>query len=604
MKWLILLLASVTLQTQFVTLQAQDEHFRKEWSDFKGFYGPSIPSALTTGEVSESSNVYLDNDVLETFPGTTLFSTPTFSSAGIPYAFVAYEKGLTVTSAKRSILYYWSNFLNWDEITRTSDNDYATNELVHGESTASVSGTGVVGGLTQWHTHVQPDDDWKCNADADSSYTNISAVNSSASLTLGSSYTGGCATGATYSIRKNISVTGRYSGSGGIADGSVLNGWALLITSQENPVIYDGTNLFNMPSIATVAVVTTHKNRWFVANSQANPNRVWWSPVNSTGAWNSTAFEDVQNGHQEIVRLVSEDSNLLVFSRYGKIHRIFGEFDTAVGRPTRIEEVLVNFSIGQIGARTIIRYNNAIWFVSSTGLYALIGNELKLMGRNFESLIKTRGSPYLNGASLFAPGNEYQSFAGVDENKLFINFRDFVGVIDTKGNTIIKDSTMIYGGGFANFNDRFITGIADSDSGSGAPFRILRFNTPGIYSDLTSNTSTAPINISYISDSYCGEAAEHKKEFKDLYVLYEQDVSSNIVQSNQHLFDYVVDDSGPYIVNYSTITFNGTQGRIALHTFPVGATGNCLKWRLRGNNNTRNSKILKIVLRGKHLNLR
>ena len=573
-------------------LQSQD--FRKEWSNFQGLSSYQIPSAIYTNEVSSASNVILENGVIETALGISSVATPILPVGCTINGFVPYQN-----TSKQTLIYHCANFSTWQEMN-TSD---ATSNLVYtvGQASRNVAGTTVYGTqeTENWMRHVIVGDYWKCAADADSAYIEISAVVSNSSLTLTSAYSGGCSVSGAYAIRKIHTVdTARP-----YYNGSVLNGWALLLNGDggRNPFLYDGTDLYTAVGIPSAAVVTVHKNRWFAANLETSgPDNLYWGPVNSTQAWNTTAFEPIfsEDGSGGVVGLVSDGSSIVVFKRYGKIYRIFGDFSTAVGRPDSVLEVTTSFTVGQIAPRTIVKHKGLIWFISSTGLYILNGLDLELAGRNFESFITA-----VNNDGKFTPNFQREIFSGSFNGRLYLNLDGAFGVIDREGNAILRDSlgdTLF--GGFANFNSNLYS------SNETDTFRILRIENPGNYGLYDNDGSTNSVNMAYVSDSYCGDFPEYQKDFKDFYGLYEQDASSitGTAQFNQILFDALVDDTTTYLT-VSSVTTNGpntSAGRIGQFAYRLGVKGNCIKWRVRENDRGRRNRIIKVVLRGKNLELR
>src|SRR3990167_8005826 len=114
--------------------------------------------------------------------------------------------------------------------------------------------------------------------------------------------------------------------------------------------------------------------------------------------------------------------------------------------------------------------------------------------------------------------------------------------------------------------------------------------------------------MAYVSDSDCVDYLEYQNDFKDFYGLYEQDASSitGTAQFNQILFDALVDDTTTYLT-VSSVTTNGpntSSGRIGQFAYILGVKGNCIKWRIRENDRGRRNRIIKVVLRGKNLELR
>ena len=583
------------LQIANPLLAQQDSSFRKEWSDFKGFNSANIPSALYTGEVSSASNVILKNGVIETALGISSVSTPTNPTGCVFRGMVPFQN-----NSKQTLVYWCSNFGSWQEMDTSNNTSYLTYGV--GESSANAALTTIYGtvGTENWGSHIKLGDYFKCASAADSAYTEISAVVSNSSLTLASAYggSGSCdSPGGTYVIRKTLAgITAGVSGRN-FYQGSMLNGWAMLVTGTENPEFYDGTTLFTNVNIASVAVVTTYKNRWFAANSPGSLDNLYWSPVNSTATWNTTATEPIfsSDGSGGIVSIVADDTSLVVFKRFGKIYRVYGEFSSAVGRPDTILEVPTSFTLGEVAPKTVIKYNNAIWFITTTGLYSLRSNEVKLMGRNFQSDIDRACIT----DAVCNMGNQWQVFSGVFDNNLYINLNDSLVLIDSDGNPIQRASLGdSLAGGFGNFNNNFYS------SNETSALRVLRLEVPNDYTLYDDDGSTNAVNINYISESYCADAPEHQKEFKDFYILYQTDSSSATVGLNEILFDAVVDEKNTYMA-VSSITTNDTEsGRINYYQHRVGTRGNCIRWRIRENDRGRRNRIRSVVLRGNYLNLR
>lgn len=110
-----------------------------------------------------------------------------------------------------------------------------------------------------------------------------------------------------------------------------------------------------------------HTGRLLLANTAANPNRIYISPTQATGvetAWNTTTgFMDID---EPITGLASVNGVLLVFTRR-KVVRILGDIPPGVTDANWTLQPGGN--VGCVDARSIVKMNNEVYFANETGVY-------------------------------------------------------------------------------------------------------------------------------------------------------------------------------------------------------------------------------------------
>jgi hypothetical protein len=122
-------------------------------------------------------------------------------------------------------------------------------------------------------------------------------------------------------------------------------------------------DLGGSPPNAKVSCV--HVSHLVLANSTANPNRIWFSPVpDIEAAWDTAnSWFDVPH---EVTGLASLQGVLIIFTR-GETWRILG--DVPPGHPNFNMELQPLATVGCIDARSIVKMNGLVYFAHESGMY-------------------------------------------------------------------------------------------------------------------------------------------------------------------------------------------------------------------------------------------
>src|SRR4029077_5224394 len=102
-----------------------------------------------------------------------------------------------------------------------------------------------------------------------------------------------------------------------------------------------------------------------LANSTANPNRVWFSPIpDIEAAWDTAnSWFDVPH---EVTGLASVQGALIIFTR-GETWRVIG--DVPPGHPTFNMQLQPAGTPGCVDARSIVKMNGLVYFAHESGMY-------------------------------------------------------------------------------------------------------------------------------------------------------------------------------------------------------------------------------------------
>jgi len=108
-----------------------------------------------------------------------------------------------------------------------------------------------------------------------------------------------------------------------------------------------------------------HVQHLVLANSTANPNRVWFSPIpDIETTWDTVnSWFDVPH---EVIGLASIQGVLIIFCR-GETWRVLG--DVPPGHPTFNMQLQPLASVGCIDARSIVKMNGLVYWAHESGVY-------------------------------------------------------------------------------------------------------------------------------------------------------------------------------------------------------------------------------------------
>jgi len=118
-----------------------------------------------------------------------------------------------------------------------------------------------------------------------------------------------------------------------------------------------------------------HLDRCVMANSNQNPNRIWFSEKNDPLNWSApNNFLDTSG---EVIGMASIQGALLVFHR-GSIQRVLGTVPPGYGseefgNPPDMVLQPVSSNVGCFDARTIVQARGTVWFASAYGIYGTNG---------------------------------------------------------------------------------------------------------------------------------------------------------------------------------------------------------------------------------------
>src|SRR5262245_3628792 len=127
----------------------------------------------------------------------------------------------------------------------------------------------------------------------------------------------------------------------------------------------------DLPGAPAAKCSCVHLDRLVVANTNENPNRIWFSEKNDPLNWSAANnWHDTEN---EVVGLASIAGVLIVFHR-GSIQRMLGSIPNGYGSetfgvPPDMTLQPVSSSVGCFDARSIVRARGNVWFANEYGIY-------------------------------------------------------------------------------------------------------------------------------------------------------------------------------------------------------------------------------------------
>jgi len=127
----------------------------------------------------------------------------------------------------------------------------------------------------------------------------------------------------------------------------------------------------DLPGAPAAKCSCVHLNRLVLANTNENPNRIWFSEINDPLNWSQVnGFYDTEN---EVIGMASVGGQLLVFHR-GSIQRIMGEVPPGYGSedfgvPSNMQLQPVARNVGCFDARTIVQARGNAFFANEYGIY-------------------------------------------------------------------------------------------------------------------------------------------------------------------------------------------------------------------------------------------
>lgn len=404
----------------------------------------------------------------------------------------------------------------------------------------------------------------------------ISAI-AATTITLSANYTETTDTDTRYSLYPQDTRPEQYAG-------ITFNGFTLLTNSNRSVLVYNGSALLYNSTIPTVRCFAAFKARVFGGGTIGDPDALFWCPVNDpNGTWNANAFERIASKDESggIQYLLAYGNSLLVFKRFNKIYRVYGDFVSTTGSPDYYEEVKSLPDMGEIVTQPVV-FQGIVYFVTTKGLYAFNGDAVKVVTRALEQFIKDSVAPNTGFSS-----HEY--FMGTFDNKLIINLKTRIFVID-QSNNVTEWQNRRYHGGFINFTQNIYSSPTDGTNHGGI------FQLESGYSFRKDGVSGASaVDLTYVSHNDFLDEPDLKKHLYDVYVIYEQTGGSNSL-----LFDYKVDQESSF-TGSTTITTNGTSGAIAFERIRIGKIGRSFQWRLRGNGTSLNNRVIAVILTYKNL---
>ena len=251
---------------------------RREWGPFNGLHSNQIGSAIPHGYAQLATNVRLDNGVIEVASGDAIFNTslPAGTSNNHLFSIGLFQSDFAGLSADQLLHCTGST---WRAVTSS-----ASNAIGHTTGTATfTNGSAIVtGSSTAWTTHLKAGDFIKLASGADSTYQEISTVDSATQVTLTSTWAGGT-TSAAYISR----IT--WSGSdNNYVCALPMNGVLLMSNRSDLMASYNGTSQDVVTTGPAVGCLEQHKSRMFGANTSGNPHRLFWSNSNAVTTWDTT----------------------------------------------------------------------------------------------------------------------------------------------------------------------------------------------------------------------------------------------------------------------------------------------------------------------------
>lgn len=245
--------------------------------------------------------------------------------------------------------------------------------------TVTRSTTALTGTSTVWATNIQAGDQFKYNVD--STWLNISVVNSDTSITLSS---GSGATSGAYTIRKVMNNTVRPKG-------AVLNDLLILCDGIRIADKWDGTSLQRISGMPFVRGLELHKRHIFGFTKDT----LYWCDINTPTIWTTTNLETVAvKDSGDIVAIKSYAESLFIFKSNGRIYSLVGEAPFVATTLTyTITQITTPSYFGNVASETINTHNNLLRFQTTVGTWDFDGVSFQLITRDLQPTVDAVSVP-------------------------------------------------------------------------------------------------------------------------------------------------------------------------------------------------------------------
>lgn len=347
---------------------------RKVYAPLNGGLNDTLsPTMIQDTEAAELLNCQVsDRAILEKIKGYAEDHSPFPDDAdSFIRMLVNYRRGLSVNDLVMAARDDGNTNATYKVDLKKTNGDGTSAYIGHtaGTSASFTNGnTAVTGVGTSWSSHLKAGDKIKATSHDDAYYGEIQTVVSDTSLTLTAGYGGATAAGVAYTARIVLDKDT-------IPNATVFNNNLIITNGSETPMTWNNTTLNKITDTdcPKADLVTSHKNRVFMAATDGYPSRVFWSAVNDEQSWDAAGYEDIypqDNG--SIIAIKSFGDSLVVLKNNGKVYQMVGNFDQdSVGEADFIRLVDSPENIGTIAARTVVVHNSYLYFLAESGLYRI-----------------------------------------------------------------------------------------------------------------------------------------------------------------------------------------------------------------------------------------